>query len=61
MILKDEIINRIRIRQGVTRLKKYDAIKDKKKLEVLLKVTQSVYHKNPDARSDRRFGDKSMP
>ena len=48
MILKDEIINKIRIRQdrAVSTMKNYDAMKDKKKLVVLLKVIQSVYHKN---------------
>ena len=49
MILKDEIINKIRIRQdrAVSTMKNYDAMKDKKKLVVLPKVIRSVYHKNP--------------
>ena len=49
MISKDEIINKIRIRQdrAVSTMKNYDAMKDKKKLVVLPKVIRSVYHKNP--------------
>ena len=57
MILKDEIINKILvIRQNrvvstfkkvILQLKSYNIVKNKKKLEVLLKVIQRIYDKNP--------------
>ena len=43
MILKDEIINWIL----VIRLSYNNTMKDKKKLEILLKVIKRVYDKNP--------------
>ena len=57
MILKDEIINRtlvIRQNKAVSTLKgcfvvkNYVAMKDKKKLEVFLKVIQRVFDKTPE-------------
>ena len=57
IILKDEITNRILViweKRAVSALKKvaslsenYNAMKDKKKLEVLLKVIKRIYDKNP--------------
>ena len=45
MILKDEMINRTELYHGS---KKYNAMMDKKKLEVLLKVIQRTVDKNPE-------------
>ena len=45
MILKDEMINRTESYHGS---KKYNAMMDKKKLEVLLKVIQRTVDKNPE-------------
>ena len=58
IILKDEITNRILViweKRAVSALKKkvaslsenYNAMNDKKKLEVLLKVIKRIYDKNP--------------
>ena len=57
MILKDEIINEILVikqNRAVSTLKKvflqlksYNIMKNKKKLEVLFKVIQRIYDKNP--------------
>ena len=56
-ILKDEIINKILVKRqnravstlgkNVSLLKDYKAMKDKKKLEELLKVIKRIDHKNP--------------
>ena len=60
MILKDEIINEILVikqNRAVSTLKKviswpksYNIMKNKKKLEVLFKVIQRIYDKNPGKR-----------
>ena len=57
MILKDEIINKILVirknravsmaKKVPSQLKNYDAMKNRKKSEVLLEVIQRVYNKNP--------------
>ena len=57
MILKDETINEILVikqnravstlKKVILQLKSYNIMKNKKKLEVLLKVIQRIYDKNP--------------
>ena len=57
MILKGEIINKILVigqnravstlKKVILQLKSYNIMKNKKKLEVLLKVIQRIYDKNP--------------